>query len=63
MSSCMRRLYSSDQSAPGFDFVFFSGCGIAGVLAESAGLRAPALSLSVGRGGRGELVSFITDQF
>jgi hypothetical protein len=32
-------------------------------LAESAGRRAPALSLSVGRRGRGELVSFIADQF
>jgi len=63
MSSCMRRLYSSDQSAPGFSLAFLSGCGIIGALPESADLRAPALSLSVGRGGRGELVSFIAGQF
>ena len=70
MSSCMRRLYSSDQSAPGFSLAFLSACGVIGVLPESADLRAPSadlraptLSLSVGRGGRGELESFIAGQF
>jgi hypothetical protein len=44
----MRSLYSSDQWAPGFSFAFLFGWGVDGLLG-SAGLRAPTLSLSVGR--------------
>jgi hypothetical protein len=51
MSACMRFLYSSDQWAPGFSLVFLSGCEMGGVLFAATGLRAPALSLSVGRDG------------
>ena len=51
ISACIRALYSSDHSAPGFCLAFLSGGetdGLAAVLV-GVGLRAPALSLSVGR--------------
>jgi hypothetical protein len=62
ISACIRALYSSDQWAPGFCLAFLSGLNTGGVLAElvvlvGGDLRAPAFSLSVGRGG--EIVLFM----
>ena len=59
MSACMRALYSSDQCAPGLSFAFFSACGMAGALPGSVDLRAPTLSLSVGRVEGGEIDSLM----
>ena len=67
ISACMRRLYSSDQWAPGlestflFTFAFASVFALGGALLASGGFRAGTLSLSVRRGeaGGGESGLFI----
>ena len=63
ISACMRRLYSSDQCAPGLEstFLFTFALALGGALAASGGFRAGTLSLSVRRGeaGGGESGLFI----
>jgi len=50
MSACMRRLYSSDQWAPGFESAFLFAAGLAGGLFASGDFRPGTFSLSVRRG-------------
>jgi hypothetical protein len=49
MSACIRCLYSSDHTAPGFWLALLCGRGMGWALLRSAGFRGPVLSLSVSR--------------
>jgi hypothetical protein len=53
MSACIRCLYSSDHSAPGFWLALLCGRGTGGLLTGAAALRGPVLSLRVNRDGVG----------
>jgi len=48
MSACIRRLYSSDHWAPGFDFSGGVDLGAGGLLSDR--IRGATFSLRVGRG-------------
>lgn len=61
MPSGMSAVFSSDHRAPGFSLAFPSGGATDGVLmVVAAALRAPAFSLSVGRGDGIELFMHVT---
>lgn len=57
ISACMRSMYLSDRRDWGLSVVILSDSGVEGILRGLIGFRASTLSLSMGRGDGGKILS------